>query len=57
MASRLRRLAVQYAATIEYLDGKITGQGEILKFTHTWMKVNGQWQIIGGMCGVLKPTE
>lgn len=41
----------------EYPDGRITGQDELLKFTHTWMRVNGQWQIIGGMCGALKPTD
>jgi ketosteroid isomerase-like protein len=63
----LHREAVQYFGDVavvhystplvyEYPDGKITGEGELLKFTHTWMKVNGQWLIIGGMCGVLKPT-
>ena len=63
----LRREAVQYFGEVavvhyatplvyEYPDGKITGEGELLKFTHTWMKVKGQWQIIGGMCAVLKPT-
>lgn len=64
----LHREAVQYFGDVsvvhystplvcEYPDGRITGQGEPLKFTHTWMKVNGEWQIIGGMCGVLKPTK
>jgi len=63
----LRREAVQYFGEVavvhyatplvyEYPDGRITGEGELLKFTHTWMKVKGQWQIIGGMCAVLKPT-
>lgn len=64
----LHREAVQYFGDVavvhystplvyEYPDGRITGKGELLMFTHTWMRVNGQWQIIGGMCGALKPTE
>ncbi|MBM2846011.1 MAG: hypothetical protein HW407_1323 [Bacteroidetes bacterium] len=64
----LRREALQYFGDVavvhyatplvyEYPDGKITGEGELLKFTHTWMKVKGEWQIIGGMCAELKPTE
>jgi len=64
----LRREALQYFGNVavvhyatplvyEYPDGKITGNGELLKFTHTWMKVKGEWQIIGGMCAELKATE
>jgi hypothetical protein len=36
-----------------YPDGKVEGKGKESKITHTWMKVGGKWQIIGGMCGRL----
>ena len=60
----LRREAVQsfgdvavahYATPIvfTYPDGSTQYEGQLWKFTHTWMKVGEQWQIIGGMCGVL----
>jgi len=39
----------------EYADGRTEGAGLTRKFTHTWMKVNGTWQIIGGMCGANAP--
>lgn len=39
----------------QYADGKIEGAGMTRKFTHTWMKVNGTWEIIGGMCGADAP--
>ena len=36
----------------KYADGRVDGRTELWrKFTHTWMKVGGKWQIIGGMCG------
>lgn len=39
----------------EYTDGRTDGAGKTRKFTHTWMKLNGTWQIIGGMCGADAP--
>jgi hypothetical protein len=38
-----------------YADGKVEGRGKTRKFTHTWLNVNGTWQIIGGMCGADAP--
>lgn len=37
----------------EYPDGRVEGRGRESKITHTWMKVDDTWQIIGGMCGGL----
>jgi ketosteroid isomerase-like protein len=50
---------VHYAATyvFDYGDGTGAGEGEPRKFTHTWMKVDGQWQIITGMCANQKPAR
>ena len=64
----LRREAIQYFGNVAvahystpivrgYPDGRITGEGRLLKFTHTWMKSGDRWQIIGGMCGRLEPTN
>jgi len=39
----------------EYADGRKEGTGKTRKFTHTWMKLNGTWQIVGGMCGADAP--
>jgi hypothetical protein len=39
----------------KYADGTVEGNGKTRKFTHTWLKVNGTWQIIGGMCGADAP--
>jgi hypothetical protein len=39
----------------QYSDGRTEGAGLTRKFTHTWMKVDGTWQIIGGMCGADAP--
>jgi len=42
----------------KYADGKIDGRQDLpRKFTHTWLKVNGTWQIIGGMCGADAPRS
>lgn len=38
-----------------YPDGRVEGGGRQSKITHTWMRVGGTWQIIGGMCGGLAP--
>ena len=66
---KLHRKAVQYFGTTavthyagsmvsEYPDGRIEGEGQRFKITHTWMKVDDRWQIIGGMCGPLEiPVE
>jgi len=37
----------------KYPDGHVAGNGQVYKFTHTWMRVGTTWQIIGGMCGSL----
>ena len=46
---------VHYVTPVEriYPDNSVHWQGELFKFTHTWMRVGDQWQIIGGMCGEL----
>ena len=41
----------------EYADGRVEGKGLTRKFTHTWLKVNGKWGIIGGMCGADAPRS
>lgn len=41
----------------EYADGRVDGRALTRKFTHTWMKVAGTWQIIGGMCGADAPRS
>ena len=42
----------------KYADGRVDGRTELWrKFTHTWLKVNGKWQIIGGMCGADAPRS
>jgi hypothetical protein len=39
----------------EYPDGHKESVGKPVKITHTWMKVNGRWEIVGGMCGADAP--
>ena len=42
----------------KYADGRVDGRTELWrKFTHTWLKVGGKWQIIGGMCGADAPRS
>jgi ketosteroid isomerase-like protein len=50
---------VHYAAeyVYGYGDGTSKGKGDWRKFTHTWMKVGKDWQIIGGMCADQKPVH
>ena len=50
---------VHYAAeyVYDYGDGTKMGVGDWRKFTHTWMKVGEDWQIIGGMCAAQKPVH
>jgi ketosteroid isomerase-like protein len=50
---------VQYAAeyVTEYSDGTKSGAGIWRKFTHTWKKTDGQWQIITGMCAAQEPVK
>ena len=63
----LNREAVQYfgdVAVVHYTtpiiyrlsDGAVTGEGRLLKFTHTWKKFGDQWQIITGMCAAADPV-
>ena len=41
-----------------YADGRVDGRNDLpRKLTHTWLKVNGNWQIIGGMCGADAPRS
>lgn len=49
---------VHYAAeyAYDYGDGTGSGAGLWRKFTHTWMKTPGGWQIIGGMCAAQEPV-
>ncbi len=50
---------VHYAAEydFDYGNGTRKGEGEWRKFTHTWMKVDEEWQIIGGMCAAQEPVR
>jgi ketosteroid isomerase-like protein len=50
---------VHYAAeyVFDYGNGTRKGEGDWRKFTHTWMKVGEEWQIIGGMCAAQKPVR
>ena len=50
---------VQYAAeyVTEYGDGTRSGAGIWRKFTHTWKKTDGRWQIITGMCAAQEPLQ
>lgn len=50
---------VHYAAEyiFGYGDGTSKGKGDWRKFTHTWMKVADDWQIIGGMCADQEPVR
>ena len=51
-------VVVHYRATFvaTFPDGKVEGEGEESKITHTWMKVGELWLIIGGMCGALQDS-
>jgi hypothetical protein len=51
-------VVVHYLSTMvsTYPDGRVEGQGQEAKFTHTWLKVGNSWQIIGGMCARLPPS-
>lgn len=51
-------VVVHYRSTMvsTYPDGRTEGRGQESKFTHTWLKVGGSWQIIGGMCARLPPS-
>ncbi len=40
--------------TYEYPDGRVVGDDQSYKFTHTWMRVGSGWQIVGGMCAPLE---
>jgi ketosteroid isomerase-like protein len=64
---QLRREAVQYFGDVavahyacqivyEHQDGSVASQGTY-RITHTWMKVEAQWKIIGGMSTEVGPTE
>lgn len=50
---------VQYAAeyVTQYGDGTRSGAGLWRKFTHTWKKTDGRWQIITGMCAAQEPLK
>ncbi len=49
-------VAVHYSTpmTYEYPDGRVTGQDQLYKFTHTWLWDGTEWQIISGMCAPLE---
>jgi ketosteroid isomerase-like protein len=52
-------VVVHYAAeyVYDYGDGTRSGVGLWRKFTHTWMRVGNDWQIIGGMCAAQEPVK
>jgi ketosteroid isomerase-like protein len=52
-------VVVHYAAeyVYDYGDGTRSGAGLWRKFTHTWMKADDRWQIIGGMCAAQEPVK
>lgn len=39
-----------------YPDGRVTGENQLLKFTHTWVTSDSGWQIITGMCALAEPV-
>jgi len=43
----------QIGFRLERSDGRVEGQGDTLKVTHTWRRRDGVWKIIGGMAGHL----
>jgi uncharacterized protein (TIGR02246 family) len=51
-------VVVHYAAeyVYNYGDGTSSGAGLWRKFTHTWKKTDGRWQIITGMCAAEAPV-
>lgn len=51
--------AVLYAAeyVTDYGDGTKSGVGIWRKFTHIWVKQDGRWQIITGMCAAQEPVK
>ena len=51
-------VVVHYAAeyVYDYGDGTRSGAGLWRKFTHTWKKTDGRWQIITGMCAAQEPV-
>jgi hypothetical protein len=51
----LARLSADYV--FGYGDGTSKRKGDWRKFTHTWMKLDAGWQIIGGMCADQKPVR
>jgi hypothetical protein len=60
LVRRFGNVAVtQYAARFAYdYGGGHTEFDELLwKYTHTWMRVDNRWVIIGGMCGLLEWEE
>lgn len=50
---------VLYAAeyVYDYGDGTKSGVSIWRKFTHTWKKTDGRWQIITGMCAAQEPVK
>ncbi len=50
---------VLYAAeyVTHFADGTRSGAGIWRKFTHTWMKTDGHWQIVTGMCAAQEPLK
>jgi hypothetical protein len=50
---------VHYSAKyiLDFGDGTTKGAGDWRKFTHTWMQVGDDWQIIGGMCLNQEPVR
>ena len=49
-------VAVHYSTPMiyQYPDGRVTGQDQTYKFTHTWLWNGTGWQIISGMCAPLE---
>ncbi|HQR25370.1 MAG TPA: nuclear transport factor 2 family protein [Steroidobacteraceae bacterium] len=48
-----------YAAeyVTDYGDGTRSGAGIWRKFTHTWIRQDGRWRIITGMCAAQEPLK
>lgn len=49
-------VAVHYSTPMTYVypDGRVTGEDQLYKFTHTWLWNGTGWQIISGMCAPLE---
>jgi ketosteroid isomerase-like protein len=46
-------VVTHYWITDRWVDKEGHGDSETLRITHTWIRISGGWQIIGGMSGTV----